>query len=214
MHLNEFVTEVKYINVLQNRVSESHELVTLVENQVDMKQVLDWIEHLSKEGENKINQLASLMEIHPLGFEKYVIYDDESNLRIRLHFWPKNKWPLESIHDHRFNFCAKILCGSYVHEEYEILNVDNLTGNVELVKTRTSTLETGDTYFFPAGKFHRVIPTEEVTLSLIIRGKAILPYSQVIDPDKLTLRKAYGAASKFINKLNGLRTVLQEENFK
>ncbi|MEX3616924.1 hypothetical protein [Paenibacillus glucanolyticus] len=187
-------------------------LIDLVKEYVDLEQVLAWINDVRvEENSERLDKLVSLMEIHPLGFEKYVLYDDQVlGNRARLHYWPQNKWPFESIHDHRFNFCATVLCGHYIHEEYSVISSNG--DSVDLKLTNKTIINTGDVYYFTAGNFHRVLPSEELTLSLILRGTAVLPFSRVIDPEKKVMYKALGAKSKFLANLQKIESDIRSKN--
>ncbi|AJY73321.1 hypothetical protein [Paenibacillus beijingensis] len=207
--INDFMELVRQTNALTNKENEE-DLCQLVKNYANLEQVMDWLNGLVEcNNEEQTLKLASLMELHPLGFEKYVIWNDNfDGPRMRLHYWPENKWPFESIHDHRFNFCSTILCGSYTHETY---NVKQGNGNhVELELTGSTLMKKGDVYYFPAGMFHRVLPSDEMTLSLIIRSEAILPYSRVVDPSTKILRNAFGAKNKFIERISNLTQQLSK----
>ncbi|WP_341280158.1 hypothetical protein [Paenibacillus sp. FSL H8-0537] len=206
MELNKFVEVVDRSFTLESK-TELELMCGLLKEQVNLQKVTEWLSELRQESEDQLGNLASLMEIHPLGFEKYVLWNSEdSGIRGRLHYWPQNKWPFESIHDHRFNFAVILLCGEYTHEEYKVTELE--MDKVEIELTRSSKVIEGDTYFFEAGSFHRVIPSNEMTLSLIVRSKAILPFSRVINPDDLKMRKAYGNVKKFKDRLLTLENAL------
>lgn len=205
------------IDILMNKVIETKaleegkntdELYNLIKSSVSENHLKQWLKNIYNDNDQEeVGKLASLMEIHPLGFEKYVLWDNGAKgVRARLHYWPETKWPLESIHNHRFHFCATIICGKYTHEEYDVI-LDGNQATLELKKT--TILEKGDTYFFTAGSFHRVIPSDELTISFIVRGNPVLPYSTVIDPDTLKVRRAYGALKKFKNKISSLEKLLE-----
>ncbi|MBN2982515.1 MULTISPECIES: hypothetical protein [Cohnella] len=203
MKLNAFMEGVARTEALEK--PEKRELLCeWVRERIDLRVVRGWLDELVETGDPEtVGDLASLMELHPLGFEKYVIWKSEWNgPRMRLHYWPENKWPFESIHDHRFHFCSAILCGSYTHEKYEVKKT--VGDQVELELTEKTLMRAGDVYYFPAGSFHRVLPSEELTLSLIIRSGAVLPFSRVIDPETKILRHAHGAQHKFVRKLEHL----------
>jgi len=206
--LRNFVAKVSESYTLESS-AELASMCALLKEQVDLPQVTDWLSELRDESEDQLGRLASLMEIHPLGFEKYVLWDcEDSGIRGRLHYWPQNKWPFESIHDHRFNFAVIMLCGHYTHEEYNVTELEQDKVTLEL--TRSSKVAQGDSYYFEAGSFHRVLPSDETTLSLIVRSKAILPYSRVVDPETLQMRKAYGNVKKFKDKLANLEDALHQ----
>lgn len=201
--LMEKVIETRALEEGKNTV----ELYDLIKSNVNGSHLKQWLNNINNNNDQeKVGNLASLMEIHPLGFEKYVLWENGvKGVRARLHYWPVTKWPLESIHNHRFHFCATIICGRYTHEEYNVILDDN---QVKVVLNKTTVLEKGDTYFFTAGSFHRVIPSDELTISFLVRGKPVLPYSTVIDPETLKVRKAYGAIKKFNNKISNLEKIL------
>ncbi|OEH94288.1 hypothetical protein [Bacillus solimangrovi] len=207
MKLDNLMNTVFETKALEN-ASNIEKLKELVSENVTLDNVSSWLRDLKESQDSEsIGSLASLMEQHPLGFEKYVIWKSETNgSRVRLHYWPQTKWPMESIHDHRFHFCAKVLKGYYIHEEYDVKNLEG--DSVEVYLKKKEIINAGDTYFFPAGSFHRVTPSEEMTVSLIVRGEPVLPYSRVINPDTLKMRKAYGALQKFQSKIANLEAQL------
>ncbi|MCD1258891.1 hypothetical protein B5M42_008585 [Paenibacillus athensensis] len=206
--MNDFMSRIVQTGALTDP-SQQAKLCRFVQEHADLEQVLNWLDQIvTSSDEEQLQKLSTLMEVHPLGFEKYVIWNEQlDGPRMRLHYWPQNKWPFESIHDHRFHFCSTILCGSYTHETYEVKQTDG--EQVELELTSSTIMCSGDVYYFPAGHFHRVLPSEELTLSLIIRSEAVLPYSRVIDPKTRILRNALGAKTKFCNKLRNLSVELQ-----
>lgn len=208
MELNKFMNEIKSLKSLDTS-EHTEKLCEFIRENINLITVRQWIQDMQLDSDdNELANLASLMEIHPLGFEKYVLWDDNSDgSRARLHYWPKNDWPFESIHDHRFNFCATVIKGHYVHEEYDVIeNEDN--NKVEIELTRKTIVNTGDAYFFKAGTFHRVLPSDEETISFLVRSGQQLPYSKVINPETLEMKYAYGAVKKFKSKLSALEVAL------
>ena len=203
MDLNTFMEAVLKLDALKNP-NNSNKLCQLFNENIKLELVHDWLEKLNTQSDNDLINLASLMENHPLGFKKFVIWESGTNgPRARIHHWPKNKWPKESIHDHRFHFCATVLCGYYTHEEYDVKHHQD--GTVDLKLKNTTIISKGDSYFFPAGAFHRVIPSDETTTSLLVRGDAILPYSRVIDPETKKMRISYGSIKKFRENIKELQ---------
>lgn len=151
MELNKFVEVVDRSFTLESK-TELELMCGLLKEQVNLQKVTEWLSELRQESEDQLGNLASLMEIHPLGFEKYVLWNSEdSGIRGRLHYWPQNKWPFESIHDHRFNFAVILLCGEYTHEEYKVTELE--MDKVEIELTRSSKVIEGDTYFLKLAAF-------------------------------------------------------------
>lgn len=208
MKLNELMNAVTDTKILDN-CQDSETLCRLLAHNVTLHTVREWIKELQMNASDKeIANLASLMEVHPLGFEKYVLWDNPMNgTRARLHYWPQKDWPFESIHDHRFNFCSVVVKGHYIHEEYLVKENQN-SNKVEVELTNTNIVNQGHAYFFQAGTFHRVLQSNEETISFLVRSEPKLPFSRVINPDTLEMRKAYGAINKFKSKLESLEQAL------
>ncbi|MED4129453.1 hypothetical protein [Shouchella miscanthi] len=209
MNINEFIKEVKDTNSLNSGVNLK-ELLKVIKSSVDKKSISQWLNELLKEDETNLSNIASLMEVHPLGFEKYVLWDNK-DVRARLHYWKASKnmsHNTERIHDHRFNFGAIIIKGSYTQERYN--HTFNHDGKINLELLSRDVFHEGDAYFFPAGQFHRIIPSSEVTASFLIRGHSMLPYSRVVDPDDLTISKRFGSVSKFKKNIERISNEFQE----
>lgn len=207
LELNKFMKHIEESGALETG-RNSRELCDFISNHVDLNTIRQWLSDIvHKHPADKLSNLASLMEIHPLGFEKYVLWDSSAGQRARLHYWPQNKWPFESIHDHRFNFYAIVIKGHYIHEEYDI-NQRKDSDEVEITLTRKQIVDTGQCYYFQAGTFHRIIPSDEETISLIIRSSPLLPYSRVVNPETLKMKRAYGAVKKFKEKIKELESVI------
>lgn len=199
MKFKEFF-EIVYNNKYLDGNTDSKILKSLMSSTITLPQIQKWLLDISRLDEDTLATLAALMEVHPLGFKKFVLYDDkDTGIRARLHYWPQNNWSKESIHDHRFDFYSTVVCGSYVHEVYEEPKFINEKAKLKL-KSRT-VIKAGETYYFPAGVFHRIIPTEELTISFLIRGKAKIPNSRVIDPNTLQMRNTFGSVWKFKNEI-------------
>lgn len=200
MNLDDLMKKVIDTGALTNQIN-TQTLCDLIDENVDRNQVQVWLNDLiQSKKEKEIAHLASLMEIHPLGFQKYVIWDEGA--RARLHFWNQKEELTENIHDHRFHFCAKVICGSYTHEIYEEPIISGEKVEINLVSRKE--ISAGDTYFFPAGTFHRILPSAKKTASFLVRGEAVLPYTRIIDPKTMKIRKGFGSVNKFVNNIQEL----------
>lgn len=203
MNLNAFMKEVIETGALSSN-KNTNILCDLMNKNVNNIQIQEWLEEITSENNKKeVANLASLMEIHPLGFQKYVIWD-QGGIRARLHYWSQENGIEENIHDHRFHFCAKIICGSYTHEVYDVVEPVNEESKVEIKLISQEKLVAGNTYFFSAGVFHRIIPSNEKTISFLVRGDAIIPYTRIIDSKTMKIRKKFGSADTFLGNIKSL----------
>lgn len=206
MNLKELISQVKATNAF---VDTNHQqaLCTLINKNINSNSILNFLDEVLQLNTIEISNLASLMEIHPLGFQKYVLWDDE--VRARLHLWNNTDAidVVENIHDHRFHFVSNIVYGSYIHEEYKIVNTINDKVEVELISR--SECNEGSTYFFEAGKFHRIIQNNPFAVSFLVRSQPILPYSRVINPETMIMEKRYGVHEKFKKNIENVKKELE-----
>jgi hypothetical protein len=148
---------------------------------------------------------------HVNHFDKIVLVDsrDTAGYRLTLHFWcpPYTEAELddELIHDHRFSFWSNILTGRlnsvdfavsaasdqifqryrYSPERDKVTTTSNFyefTGTIGLAHTGNSQKITGESYYLSYERIHRVLlPREQVTCTLVLRGPRERHYSNVFN---------------------------------
>lgn len=178
---------------------------------VSMETGTDFIDHLLEKPDRELKGLSALAEHHPLGFTKLVLWSsaaDASATRCRLHIWPAQEWPKEAIHNHRFNFCATVLRGSYIHEVYSVSEENN---TIDVVKSEELVVSPGNVYYFESGLYHRIVPSNQTTISLLVRGPSILEHSSVVDLQTGQLRHVFGTNATFRKKLKEARHLLHPD---
>ncbi len=129
--------------------------------------------------------------VHPNGFIQV-----DLNATYRLHVWhprlPYRQKTYHPIHDHVFDFTSYVFGGRLVNVTYylrpnfddgthslweahcvegeeSILKPDPLSGPVFLVKAGAAVIQPGESYFFPAFRFHETL-TNIPTLTIIKKG--------------------------------------------
>lgn len=103
-----------------DRIADRYDTESLKDFLGDLSSSFDLIGYL----ENIIANRALFATVlsgsytHDNGFDKIVLFSND-NLKIRLHIWWPNHRPFfENIHNHRWDFCSKLLLGSYENEVY------------------------------------------------------------------------------------------------
>ncbi|KHF37797.1 hypothetical protein, partial [Halalkalibacter okhensis] len=133
MDFNTFMDRICKMQAFQTGEDVDY-MCDFVSQNVSLTQLDIWLSEILQSEDENLAHLANLMEVHPLGFQKYVISD--KGIRARLHVWG-NQEMKEKVHDHRFHFCSKVLCGSYIHEEYAEPIVDGeRIEKIELINSK------------------------------------------------------------------------------
>ncbi|MEW2589986.1 hypothetical protein AB0893_06195 [Micromonospora aurantiaca] len=89
---------------------------------------------------------------------------------------------VDSIHNHRYDFCTTILNGWYSHERYSVsLAWPDRHGSAILDGTRRAV--TGDSLLLRAHDFHRIPEFDKGTLTLLVKSRERQPWSFSINPE-------------------------------
>lgn len=145
------------------------------------------------ENTDRMAGIAERSVWHPNGFAKIVLLSQPS-YKLRLHMWDKNlnssERDLGNVHNHRWDFSAILLAGSYRHQVFH-LSADGEQffgykycpsddpGSYSLVPTGSHTLSCvfdahlpqGSTFSLSSEVLHRVIPdASDSTVSLVLEG--------------------------------------------
>ena len=158
-----------------------------------------------------LEKIADRSYSHPNGFDKIpLVVPSHEEFKVRLHIW----WPLEpgqspskeDIHDHRWDFCSKIITGQLALENWsELSGLDNNhravtreeyryhpRGNNEyfsmehigccrLIKTFTSSMHKGSSYSIAYDQLHRATsPSNLLTSTVMIQQAALKTSTRVM----------------------------------
>lgn len=170
---------------------------------VQLEDVDEFLEQVRAD-DASMHRLAPMLGTHPLGFSKIVMWTSPQGTRARLHVWPPREWPVEQVHNHRFNFASVILAGSYVHERYDV------SGEVPR-RVAADELRTGDAYWFGTDQFHRTLPSKDLTISMVLRGRAMLANSTSVDLESGDRTEHYGSTDELRQAIDGARTLISEQ---
>lgn len=151
------------------------------------------------QNEKYCDRCCCLSEIHRLGFQKLCIMSSE-NYQLRLHVWTPGSYCVgkEAIHNHKFNFCSKIIKGTIVnniydrcekHEDGAVSMHEYLANPVgtrqydsfiyrsvsNIRITSSSSYNPGDMYYMFHENYHDAFPgnVNELTATLFLRTKNI-----------------------------------------
>lgn len=96
-----------------------------------------------------------------------------------------SRWPgsyANSVHNHRYDFCTRILAGGYRHERYRVVR-DPGTGRLtEVTLGDQQQTRPGTVLAMPADSFHRVPTAQAGTLTLLVKMRARFGHSVSYDP--------------------------------
>ncbi|HTJ72544.1 MAG TPA: hypothetical protein VL551_33710 [Actinospica sp.] len=114
-------------------------------------------------------ELLALSEHHPDIFDKVVLHDDASGIRVRLHvFLPGYS---DAPHDHRWTFASRILRGGYRHRMYGAVDLRSVPP-ADLAPVHVRTEQPGDHYVLHHTMVH-ALDAQPDTVSLVLRGPAV-----------------------------------------
>jgi hypothetical protein len=124
-------------------------------------------EHLKKIRSQK--ELFALSEHHPGVFDKVVLHDDASGIRVRVHIFLDGY--TDAPHDHRWTFASRIVRNSYRHRMYGAVDLETVAAD-DLNPIHIRTEKEGDTYVLHHTMVH-ALEAEPDTVSIIVRGPAV-----------------------------------------
>lgn len=100
-----------------------------------------------------------------------------------------HRWPAtyaNSVHNHRYDFCTRILAGGYRHERYHAA-LDPDSGQLSEVTLRDrQETEVGTVLVIPADSYHRVPTARSGTMTLLVKMRPRFTHSISYDPASRT----------------------------
>jgi hypothetical protein len=139
-----------------------------------------------------IANIAAKSYSHENGFDKIILFENEL-FKLRLHLWLKDNIKYsENIHNHRWDFCSKILLGSYKFENFQLGSNDNAEeyfeyeylpkpntdkyemkykGRNRLTPTESGVKCKNEIHLLEHKKLHKIISVENETATLFLTGK-------------------------------------------
>lgn len=185
-----------------NQPNELKELLLSFTNSFDLERYLSKI----LRDEKAIYYTARKSYSHENGFDKITLFEN-NYCKMRLHIWLQNGISYsENIHNHRWDFCSKILFGSYLFEnfqfdfkkngeeyfEYEYLPKQN-SDKYEMIlrgKNYLSVKEKGirvrnNVHILEQNELHKISSLEKITATLFLTGKSKKNYTNVFSKTKI-----------------------------
>ncbi|MFC4942568.1 hypothetical protein [Pseudonocardia sp. GCM10023141] len=107
-------------------------------------------------------------------------------------FWlhtyrPQRDWLrgyAESVHNHRYHLSSTVLSGSYEHERFDVA-INARTGLIDQAGLKhRGTYCTGDAGALLFTEFHRIPAAADGTAALLVKSRAIAPWSLSFDPSR------------------------------
>lgn len=87
----------------------------------------------------------------------------------------------QSIHNHRYPMSALLLTGGYRCTSYSVTQIHDQRIDVRATGSRPVT--EGSTYSMRADDFHSVTEIKDGTVSILVQGQAVRPYSVSVDAE-------------------------------
>lgn len=161
--------------------------------------------------EETLATVASRSYRHVNHFDKIVLFDDghPDHARLTLHLWrpPYSEQEIddELIHDHRFSFWSKVLCGdirsevferaeeededtrvyrsfSYCPEDKDVENFYTYLGDVRLKVREFQQTERDSAYYLHFDSIHRIcLPDTQAVATLVLRSPRLRNHSTVFN---------------------------------
>ncbi|NUW30535.1 hypothetical protein HTZ77_03725 [Nonomuraea sp. SMC257] len=160
-----------------------------------------------------LSRVAASSYRHSNGFDKIIIWRDESDALIKLDVWWEGDTDWGLIHNHRFDFSSYVLKGSLQLRHYlaakptednavDVYQLSFRQRPEELVPTRKGMLLTwegtmpADGYYdMECNMFHQATGTAgTVTVTLVVQGGARRPYSEIVSDTPFVVETADMAA--------------------
>ncbi len=141
--------------------------------------------------EGWVNSMYEKMEISPIGLIKLPLIDHKG-CSLRLHFFDPKLQKVDGLHTHKWEFESVILYGNLRSDDWEVCDADEhekttakflrttdehenkfFTLKQEAVHLKTikqNSYFRGDSYYFPTGKIHEVLPDQMIanTATLVL----------------------------------------------
>ena len=162
-----------------------------------LKEILDklsQVDHLNYLLDTYTDRLLPYCEEYDFLTKVELYHTPNGKLRLRLNWFLPGY--ANRIHHHRWDYIAKILRGKYTQSLYgkrQEFNIQNL--NMQTVcPDKISTITQGDVYYLHHDYVHSIC-ADPNTLSLCLRGPAIMDKFWVMDPKLNTIWWQYGEKS-------------------
>lgn len=191
-----------------------------------------------------LENIASRSYRHVNHFDKIVLFDDENpgHARLTLHLWRPpytvNETQDELIHDHRFSFWSKVLCGSlrsevferteedgpdtqlyrsfsYCPETADIENFYNHQGDVRLKVRRYQQTDRDQGYYLKFDTIHRIcLPERQAVSTIVLRSPRLRDHSTVYNTvypaTDVRVRNTFFSPEDVAERLDFLRSEILE----
>jgi hypothetical protein len=89
----------------------------------------------------------------------------------------------DSVHNHRYHFCTTILSGGYTHQRFAVELTPAGDGIAAAVLRRSTDCPEGTGGYLLAHEFHRIPTARPGTLTVLVKSRAVRPWSLSWDPD-------------------------------
>ena len=176
-----------------NRMSDIKHLTELKELFLSFNKTFDVKSYLETilQDENLLIYVSSKSYSHENGFDKITLFENLYS-KLRLHLWMKDgiKYS-ENVHNHRWDFCSKIITGAYQFENFEITNDVGIEhyeyeylpktnsdkydmvfrGKKKLLIKETGIKKKDDIHILSENELHKISSTENVTATIFLTGK-------------------------------------------
>lgn len=96
-----------------------------------------------------------------------------------------HRWPASyanSVHNHRYDFCTRILAGGYRHEQYHARLDPGSWRLTEVTLRDQHETEVGTVLVVPAESYHRVPTARSGTMTLLVKMRPRFAHSISFDP--------------------------------
>lgn len=135
---------------------------------------------------SRLEEIAKSSYSHQNGFDKYPL-ETKNGEKFRLHLYPVGAKADENIHNHRWDFESKVICGTLPMHLYEITEGDthychtytrkgrmysvDLQRKVGVVETPLINIEAGKKYVMRNTLHHKIAPVKELTITYMTTRK-------------------------------------------
>ncbi len=139
---------------------------------------------------------------HVNGFDRLTIgMSTDCGPRLRMHVWNSAGNKTSSIHNHTWAFVSTVLKGSLMNERFTLVddlegqslleipnrqqskmgaNVRRSTTTFKAISTGRECVGEGESYCILDGEYHRSVPCEENTITLVLQGEHVARASFVV----------------------------------
>jgi hypothetical protein len=153
-----------------------------------------------------ISRVVATAQVHPNEFRKVVLAASASTAKLVLHRWLGTDGESSDIHDHRWNFCSRVVSGEIVSDTFAIVRDESgdlveysysspgmsdryrlrEVAHASVQHTMSSHYRAPDCYVQQFQELHRARDLGNGSLTLIVQGEAMQPKGRVIaSPSRL-----------------------------